>query len=117
MFGFIGIFVPLFFIFVFALLIFNIVKNIKEWSHNNKQPILSVAAEIVSKRSHTSNSVSNHNNHHHHHTSTDYYVTFQVESGDRMEFHVSGREYGFLAEGDIGKLTFQGTRYHKFERK
>ena len=48
-------------------------------------------------------------------TSTSYYVTFQVESGDRMELPVSGREYGMLAEGDIGKLTFQGTRYLSFE--
>ncbi|NMA03148.1 MAG: DUF2500 domain-containing protein, partial [Clostridiales bacterium] len=46
-----------------------------------------------------------------------YYVTFQVESGDRMEFRVSGKEYGLLAEGDVGKLTFQGTRYHEFEIK
>lgn len=40
-----------------------------------------------------------------------YYATFQVESGDRMELSVSGTEYGLLAEGDMGKLTFQGTRY------
>jgi hypothetical protein len=117
MFDFLGIFVPLFFIFVFSLLIFNIVKGIKEWSNNNKQPVLSVAAKIVSKRSHTSNSTSVHDGHHHHHTSSTYYVTFQVESGDRMEFRVSGKEYGLLAEGDIGKLTFQGTRYHGFEIK
>lgn len=45
-----------------------------------------------------------------------FHVTFQVESGDRMELPVSGREYGMLAEGDIGKLTFQGTRYLSFER-
>ncbi len=117
MFSIMEIFVPLFFIIVFAIAIFNIVKGVKEWSHNNKQPVLSVAAKIVAKRSYTSNSVSNHNGHHHHHTSTSYYVTFQVESGDRMEFRVSGKEYGLLAEDDIGKLTFQGTRYHKFERK
>ena len=47
-------------------------------------------------------------------TSTSYYVTFQVESGDRMEFSVSGREYGLLVEGDTGRLTFQGTRYLGF---
>ena len=45
-----------------------------------------------------------------------YYVTFQMESGDRMEFQVSGIEYGMLAEGDTGELTFQGTRYLAFER-
>ena len=46
-----------------------------------------------------------------------YYVTFQVESGDRMEFEVSGTEYGMLAEGDSGELTFQGTRYLNFRRE
>jgi hypothetical protein len=51
------------------------------------------------------------------HTSTTYYVTFQVESGDRMEFHVGGEEYGFLVEGDFGDLSFQGTRYLGFVRK
>ena len=48
--------------------------------------------------------------------STSYYATFQVESGDRMELSVTGTEYGLLAEGDRGKLTFQGTRYLGFER-
>ena len=46
--------------------------------------------------------------------STWYYATFQVESGDRMEFSASGREYGLLVEGDTGRLTFQGTRYLGF---
>ena len=39
-----------------------------------------------------------------------------MESGDRMELRVSGREYGLLAEGDRGQLTFQGTRYLSFVR-
>ena len=49
-------------------------------------------------------------------SSTSYYATFQVESGDRMELLLNGREYGLLAEGDRGWLTFQGTRYLGFER-
>ena len=53
------------------------------------------------------------NNNHISHSTT-YYVTFQVESGDRMEMLVSGMEYGMLVEGDYGKLTFQGTRYLDF---
>ena len=39
---------------------------------------------------------------------TSYYVTFQVESGDRMELSVSGREYGMLAEGDIRETYVSG---------
>lgn len=47
---------------------------------------------------------------------TKYYVTFEVESGDRLEFNVTGLEYGQCSEGDEGKLTFQGSRYQGFER-
>lgn len=93
------------------------VKGIGQWNKNNHSPRLTVPATIVAKRT----NVSRHrhggaNGHHHHHTSTTYYVTFQVESGDRMELHVAGHEYGLLVEGDKGNLTFQGTRYLGFER-
>jgi hypothetical protein len=33
-----------------------------------------------------------------------------------MEFAVSGNQYGMIAEGDFGRLTFQGTRFLSFER-
>ncbi len=45
-----------------------------------------------------------------------YYATFEFPSGDRREFLVSGQESGLLAEGDHGRLTYQGTRYRRFER-
>ncbi len=51
----------------------------------------------------------------HHHTLTKYFVTFEVESGDRMELQVEDFKYGMLVENDIGKLTFQGTRYVDFD--
>ncbi|MFR0779842.1 MAG: DUF2500 domain-containing protein [Zhenhengia sp.] len=57
-----------------------------------------------------------HDNMHHSSSSTKYYVTFEFESGDRLELHVASNEYGYLVEGDMGKLTFQGTRYKNFER-
>ena len=34
-----------------------------------------------------------------------------------MELAVTGEEYGLLAEGDEGSLSFQGTRYKGFERR
>jgi hypothetical protein len=43
-------------------------------------------------------------------------VTFEFESGDRSEFHVSGKEYGLLSEYDSGMFSFQGTRYLEFKR-
>lgn len=108
---------PFLFITVFVIVIGTFlvmaVRGVGTWSKNNASPRLTVSAQVVTKRTQVS--------HHHHqesmsHTSTTYYATFQVESGDRMEFSVSGAEYGMLAEGDQGSLTFQGTRYLGFER-
>ncbi len=103
------------FIMVMGIFVVTIVRGIGEWNKNNHSPRLTVPATIVSRRTH----VSRHHRtgeHHRSHTSTSYYVTFQVGSGDRMEFHVSGSEYGLLVEGDHGNLSFQGTRYLGFER-
>lgn len=116
MFSFMGIIVPIFFVVILGIFIGTAVKGIGQWNSNNKQPVLTVAAKLVTKRTNTSRHHHNHDNHMHSSTSTSYYATFEVESGDRIEFHISGKEYGMLAEGDIGKLTFQGTRYHSFER-
>lgn len=108
---------PVMFLLVFGIIIVNLIKGIGEWSNNNKQPVLNVDATVVTKRSNTSRHHHNHNNHMHTSTSTTYYVTFQVASGDRMEFRVSAKEYGMLVEGDRGNLVFQGTRYHAFDRE
>ena len=107
---------------VFGMIIFQFVTGIGTWHKNNQSPRLSVSATIVAKRENIThyghaNAGDLSGAHGFHSTSsTSYYITFQVESGDRMELQVSGREYGMLAEGDIGKLTFQGTRYLSFER-
>jgi len=116
-FSMMGIIVPLMFMLVFAVFIVAAVKGLAQWNQNNNSPRLTVPATIVAKRT----NVSRHRHggagdHHHYHTSTSYYVTFEVESGDRMEFHVAGEEYGLLLEGDKGRLSFQGTRYQGFER-
>ena len=49
-------------------------------------------------------------------TYSKYFVTFEFESGDRLELPVDGSDYGLLVEGDTGKLSFQGTRYLGFQR-
>lgn len=116
MFNFVGIFIPVMFVLVFGIITVTIIKGIGQWSSNNKEPVLSVICKVVTKRTNTTRHHHNNNNHMSSHNSTSYYATFEVESGDRLEFTVSGKEYGMLVEGDIGKLVFQGTRYHSFER-
>ena len=120
--GFIGfdmfsIMFSIMFMLVMGMFIVIAVKGISQWNKNNHSPRLTVPTIVVSKRTDVSHNMHTQaDGHHHHSTSTTYYVTFQVESGDRMEFYVSGREYGMLVEGDKGNLTFQGTRYLSFDR-
>ena len=96
-----------------GVLIFIVVKGIREWSYNNSQPVIPTLAVVMSKRQHTS---------HHHtqdsamHSSTSYYATFQLTNGERVELRLSGRQYSMLAEGDTGTLTMQGRRFISFER-
>ena len=107
----------LMFCLVFGMFIFTFVRIIGQWNKNNNSPRLTVLATVVAKRTNVSRHHHNEaNGHHHSSTSTTYYVTFQVESGDRMELRMTGQEYGMLVEGDEGRLTFQGTRYLGFER-
>ena len=105
------------FVIVIGTFVVTAVRGIGQWNKNNNSPRLTVPATVVAKRTNvTRHRHGGANGHHHHHTSTSYYVTFQVDSGDRMELDVAGEEYGLLVEGDRGNLSFQGTRYLGFER-
>ena len=91
------------FLAILAMVIVNALRGVRQWNTNNQAPVLSVFATVVAKREEFS--------YHHHHNnmamntgSTSYYLTFEVESGDRMEFRVSGRESGMLVEQDFGTL-------------
>ncbi len=95
---------------IVAVIIVIIVKAVAQGSRNRNSPELSVDAVCVTKRTNVWGGGQNSA------TYTDYYVTFEVQSGDRMEFKVSGSEYGMLAEGDRGCLTFKGTRYLGFQK-
>ena len=119
MFSIIPVIVAFGFIIIFGVIIYMAIKGIAQWNKNNNSPVLTVNAKIVAKRM-----AVNHHTHHHgdntalHHTSssTTCYITFEGESGKRIELKVPSTEYGILIEGDIGNLTFQGTRYKAFDR-
>jgi hypothetical protein len=155
MFSVVPVIVILGFIVVFGFIIINVVKGGMEWNRNNNSPILTVSATVVAKRTAVSSHDHNHGNDismHHYSSSTTYFATFEVESGDpgclsqskvrsaagcymgeqrsgidntdsasakrptsRMELKMPDKDYGMLVEGDVGKLTFQGTRYKGFE--
>ena len=91
---------------IFGLFISTLIKNAKQNRKNDNSPRLTTEATVVTKRTKVWGD----------HSRTDYYVTFQFESGDRLELEIPHNQFGYLVEGDHGKLTFQGTRYLNFER-
>lgn len=107
--GFFGIF-PLIFIImfglVFGLIVSTLFKSAKQNHKNNNSPRITSEATVVTKRTKVWGD----------HSHTNYYTTFQFESGDRLELEIPHNQFGYLVEGDHGKLTFQGTRFVSFER-
>lgn len=99
------------FIATIGLIIFMIVRTVSEQKKNDSQPKLTVPATVLSKRTdlyrRRNMGIG----------STVYFVTFQVQSGDRIELHLSGRDFGLLQEGDRGNLTFRGREFIGFTRE
>ncbi|MFD1735586.1 DUF2500 domain-containing protein [Bacillus salitolerans] len=90
--------------------IFIIVKGLSTWATNNASPVLVERVIVVSKRTKVYGGGETN-------ARTAYFVTFEfIESKNRLELQVSGQESGLLIEGDIGDLTYQGTRYKGFNR-
>ena len=108
-FGFSIIF-GLVFLFIIGTFIGIAVRGILQWSKNSNSPRIPTQARVVTKRTYTSGGAGDTS------ASTSYYITFEFRSGGRKEFYVPYREYGLIAEGDDGVLTFQGSRFISFER-
>ena len=108
---------PLLFLVVFGIIVAALIRGVAKWNKNNHSPRLTVPARVASRRTRVSHSDTVGVDNGMSHSSTHYYATFEFDSGDRQEFTVSGQEYGQLAEGDVGLLSFQGTRFLGFERR
>ncbi len=120
MFNFLPFIVFIIFIVVIGTFVISALRGVSEWNSNNNSPLLIVNAKVIAKRTDVKRHSHNHageTSMNHTTYSSSYYVTFEVESGSRMEFLVPGKEFGLLIEGDAGSLSFQGTRFKGFERK
>ena len=106
------------FVFVISTIVGTFVSKAKRERKNDQSPRVTADAKVVSKRMQVGQNrqSSGDNDMMRSYTYSKYFVTFEFESGDRVEMPVDGSEYGLLVEGDTGKLTFQGTRYLSFER-
>ena len=106
------------FVFVISTIVGTFVSKAKRERKNDQSLRLTAEAKVVSKRMQVGENRHRHGNDDmmHSYNYSKYFVTFEFESGDRVEMPVDGSEYGLLVEGDTGKLSFQGTRYLGFSR-
>lgn len=114
------LFMLMFFVIFFlaiCTIMFSLISSISEHNKNRKQPIVPTQAKVISKFQ----DVTNHLTHSQHnntmsHTNTNYYIAFEFSNHERVQFKVSKLEFGKIIEGDVGILTFQGSRFISFER-
>ncbi|NGZ75580.1 DUF2500 domain-containing protein [Saccharibacillus sp. VR-M41] len=104
--------IPFVSIFVLAIgsIVYAIIKGMAERAKNNASEVLTVPVKLIAKRTEVWGGSGDSR------ARTSYYLTFEAQNGDRKEMEVTGEQYGLSMEGDEGMLTFQGTRFKKFER-
>lgn len=93
---------PAIFVIVFVIggILFAVVKGISQWSYNNSQPVQSLPAQLVTKRTDTSGGGSRDSMRR---VNTWHYVTFGIEDGQRQEF--SAKRAHFRRETGRGERT------------
>ncbi len=109
-FGGLPFFVMLIFVLVIGFFVFVIIKGLVGWSKNNASPLTTVNSTVIGRRTEVWGGSGDSS------ASTNYYITFETEYGERIEMYVSGTDYGLIVEGDRGRLSYQGTRFKGFER-
>ena len=98
----------MFFIFFAVVVFMSIMRYIK----NENSPVISTKAQLIKKKRDT-------------HTDTDangvtttnetLILVFELDTGSELRFIVGGRIFRSILEYEWGTLTFQGTRFLRFE--
>lgn len=86
------------------------VRGVGQWGRNNASPVVTTAARVVTKRGEVHGGVGESG------ARTAYFATFETSTGERCELALPAREFGLIADGDSGQLTYQGTRFKGFAR-
>ena len=95
--------IALFIIFI-SIISIKIIKFFK----NENSPVINTRAFVSDKKRYSHIDANNV-------THTDYYIIFTLDSNDTIKFRVHNGIYRQLECGYNGILTFQGTRFLKFQ--
>jgi|GEM_PF-382151 len=90
-------------------ILFIVIRGLSTWMSNNAAELRQDEVTVISKRMKVWGGSNNSSAH------TSYYITFELSSGERVEFGVSGTQYGSCREGETGLLAYQGSRFKGFQ--
>lgn len=107
---FFKIFGGLIFILVAGSFIYVIIKGLSTWISNNGADLLQERCKVVDKRTEVWGGSGDSS------ANTNYYITFEFDNRTRKELPVSANHFGVIVIGDLGELTYQGTRFKEFTR-
>ncbi|CDN44265.1 DUF2500 domain-containing protein [Paenibacillus sp. P22] len=93
--------------FVFVLVIG---KGVFAWGSDNAAEMITISCKVVDKRTKVSGGSGDFS------AGTAYYAAFEFVDGSLVELRMPADEFGLPVAGDVGELTYQGTRYKGFER-
>lgn len=105
--------IPVILVLAVSILLFAVIKITAKRHASNQAPRLMTDAALLSKRTHATRRPNKDSSF----DAVAYYLTFEVPSGDQIEFCVSKTDYETFNEGDFGSLWFQGTRFLGFRKK
>ncbi|MBD3922942.1 DUF2500 domain-containing protein [Paenibacillus sp. PR3] len=97
-------------LFIVGTFIFIISKGLISWTSNNRAEVIKKKCKVVDKRTEVWGGSGDSS------ANTNYHITFEFEDRSRIELQVRGDRFGLYVVGDIGELTYQGTRFVEFVR-
>ena len=84
-------------------IVYGIMRFVRKTEEKKQKPEVTLEAKVAAKRIDTS-------------ASPLYYAVFDLEDGQRLELRVSEEIYGLLGREDLGRLTYRGQEFVRFER-
>ena len=103
-------FIVLFFVVFFGAIALAVVRGLRRRAQDDAAPIEELPARLVGRRQENRGGGETR-------IVTKHFVTFELNSGQRLELEVSGEQYGQLIEGDRGVLRRKGSRFLGFDRQ